>query len=112
MYWITRLDGIGMACGLTITISIVAGLCAAIGAAIAYDDEVTKNAIAWVKASIATAIATIFCAAFIPSTKEMCAILVVPAVANNEKVQGLGEDFYDLAKEWMQELKPTKGESK
>jgi len=36
----------------------------------------------------------------------------VPAIANNEKVQGLGEDLYDLAKEWMQELKPAKGASK
>lgn len=47
---------------------------------------------------------------FIPSTKSMAAILIVPKIANNEKVQTIGNKVYDLAVEWMNELKPSKKE--
>lgn len=43
---------------------------------------------------------------FVPTTKEMAAIVVIPRVANSESVQGLGEGIVDLAKVWMQELRP------
>jgi SNF family Na+-dependent transporter len=46
---------------------------------------------------------------FIPSTKQMAAIMIVPRIANSEKVQTIGNKVYDLAVEWMEELKPTKG---
>ena len=49
--------------------------------------------------------------ALIPTTKEMAAIVVIPAVANSESVQGLGEGIVNLAKDWMKELSP-KGASK
>lgn len=45
---------------------------------------------------------------FIPSTKQMAAIIVVPKIVNSEKVQTIGNKIYDLAVEWMEELKPTK----
>lgn len=44
----------------------------------------------------------------VPTTKEMAAIIVIPKVANSESVQGLGEGVVELAKAWMQELKPDK----
>ena len=43
---------------------------------------------------------------FIPTTKEMCAIKIIPRVVNNEKVQELPEKFVELANEWVEELKP------
>lgn len=43
---------------------------------------------------------------FIPSTKQMAAIMIVPKIANSEKVQTIGNKVYDLAVEWMEELKP------
>ena len=64
------------------------------------------------KYAIVATVISVLGAILTPSTKEICATLLIPAIVNNEKVQGLGEEFYDLAKEWMQELKPTKGESK
>ena len=48
----------------------------------------------------------------VPTTKEMAAILIVPRVANSEKVQTVGNRLYDLAVEWMDELRPNKQEKK
>lgn len=45
--------------------------------------------------------------ACVPTTKELCAIMVVPVIANNEKVQDIGTKFYELATEWLEELKPN-----
>lgn len=45
----------------------------------------------------------------IPTTREMAAIVMVPAIVNNEKVQLVGNRLYDLAAEWLDELKPKKG---
>lgn len=44
----------------------------------------------------------------VPTTKQMAAILVIPRIANSEKVQQAGNKLYDLAVEWMDELKPSK----
>lgn len=45
---------------------------------------------------------------FTPTTKQMAAIIIVPKIANNEKVQDCGNRLYELAIEWMKELKPNK----
>ena len=55
-------------------------------------------------ASVAAGVLT----AFLPTTREMAAIIMVPAVANNEKVQTVGNKLYDLAAEWLDELRPKK----
>lgn len=51
---------------------------------------------------------------FIPTTEEMCAIAVIPKIANSESVQDVGQSIVELAKDWMAELKPktVKGEVK
>ena len=41
-----------------------------------------------------------------PSTKEYCAIKVVPAIVNNEKVQEFGDELYRLGVDWLKELRP------
>lgn len=45
---------------------------------------------------------------FLPSTKQMAAIMIVPKIVNNEKVQTMGNKIYDFAVEWMDELGPKK----
>ena len=47
-----------------------------------------------------------------PSTKQMAAIIIVPRIVNSEKVQTVGNRLYDLAVEWMDELKPRKNGAK
>jgi len=48
----------------------------------------------------------------VPTTKEMCAIIAIPAVVNNEQVQEIPDKIVDLAGEWIDELRPTKDENK
>lgn len=60
-------------------------------------------------------IVTNFIAAFIPSTKQMAAIVVIPRIANSETVSELGDlgkDLVGLAKEWVEEIRPKKKEAK
>lgn len=54
----------------------------------------------------------ILIASFVPTTKQMAAILIIPKIANSEKVEMIGNGLYDLAVEWMNELKPSKKEGK
>ena len=43
----------------------------------------------------------------IPTTKEMCAIIVIPKIANSESVQEIGSGIVDLAREWLNEIRPS-----
>lgn len=43
---------------------------------------------------------------FLPATKDMAAILVIPKIANNQKVQAIPSKILDLATEWLDALKP------
>ena len=45
---------------------------------------------------------------FVPSTKEMAAIYVIPKIANSQTVKDLGEGVVTLAREWIEELRPAK----
>lgn len=52
---------------------------------------------------------------FTPTTKEMAAIKIIPAVANSQAVEKLGksaEMLIDLANSWMQELTPVKNDKR
>ena len=42
----------------------------------------------------------------IPTTKEMCVIIVAPKILNNEKINRLPNKVVDLADAWLNELKP------
>jgi len=43
---------------------------------------------------------------FVPTTKEMAAIYVIPKVVNNEHLRDAGDKLYNLAVEWMETLRP------
>lgn len=47
-------------------------------------------------------------ATFIPSTKQLAAIMIVPRIVNNEKVQTVGNELYTLAFDWLKELHSEK----
>lgn len=49
---------------------------------------------------------------FIPTTRGAAAIVMVPAIANSEKVQTVGNRLYELAVEWLDELRPKKEEAR
>jgi len=49
---------------------------------------------------------------FVPTTKDLVAIKLIPAIVNNEDVQGVGVEFIDLAKDWLKELHPEPSNKK
>lgn len=124
MYWLTRLDGM---CAI-LCISNVLFLAALIalllkGLALVFKtkqhsweiDEEVKRArkhgvrlLWWAKISGAGFVVSVLLNALTPDTRQMAAIIIVPKIANSEKVQEAGNKLYDLAVEWMESLKPEK----
>lgn len=124
MYWLTRCDAIReMALG-AIIFSLIVGACAAIAYMIAYlikaDWQVTEAEHHSSLSSAGIAVSAGACKVsgitaivmagllmtgsvayiFVPTTKEMAAIKVVPAIAT-DKVKGDAAELYDLTVDWM-----------
>ena len=131
MYWITRLDGIrDLLHDLDMFTSIltISGLVASCVTAIicmamcseSYSiNEIVedsdykfvrniRNYTAKVTFCVFVPINILFSTAYvlIPSMKEYCAIKVVPAIVNNEKIQEFGDELYKLGVDWLKELRP------
>lgn len=116
MYWLTRLTPFGQGLAFVIALLYVFALVQLVAGCIMQDcdfsDITNKRGIKLVKtspllAAIASALLIMNC--LLPTTREMAAILIVPRIANSEKVQTAGNHLYDLAVEWMDELRPAKG---
>lgn len=125
MYWLTRLDGIhDFSTLLTIALLFGIPICFSLGNMLAgaKKDCITteedaarfrktgEGLLSCTKWCVAAWIVSVSSLLFLPTTKEMAAIIVVPKVANSEKVQEIGGRLYDLAVEWMEELRPAKKE--
>ena len=114
LYLITRLDSIHTAFGVAIVSAMVfAGIAAFVclpGCVAGFDEE--KDTIGRMmrrsRRVFAICVVAMFCESLIPSTKEMAAIIVVPRIANNERLQEAGNRLFDLATAWMEELAPKK----
>ena len=106
MYWLTRLDAIR---DLLVLFMFISGstVFAAV-ASILFDDDNDKARAVAICLALFVFVASCAVRTFIPSTREMCAIVVVPKIANNEKLEQFGDKAYNLAIEWMDELKPNK----
>lgn len=110
MYWLTRLDSL---CN-TLVVLFVGCIIAAvvlyiIGAAILdYDDDCRVKLCRVATRLVCSAVVVLIVGAFIPTTREMAAIIVIPKIVNNEKVQEAGNKLYDLTVEWLDALKPAK----
>ena len=110
LYWITRLDNFRI---MFIVMLVVFAF-----AALIFVFSMTENSIReeerdfakrlFVFLAIPLFFVSVLGLVFVPTTKEMCAIKVIPAIAQNEKIQGLGEKALALTKAWLDELKPSK----
>jgi len=114
MYWLTRLDRFSsdMPHWLVLVLIIIMFVTLFV-ALVKYDDsedvyKLFRNVFFVGIVPVLLAIFVIM--TFVPSTKEMAAILVIPKIVNNEKVQQAGDRLYQLAIEWMEELSPKKKE--
>ena len=102
MYWLVILDNIVSATAATLVVSALAALLMGVAASLG---EMPK----WpAKAAFWTCVASLLVLAFTPSPKQMAAIVIVPKIVNNERVQVAGDKLYDLAIEWMDSLRPKK----
>lgn len=50
---------------------------------------------------------SLVCLTFLPNTKTACAIYIVPAIVNNEKLKDDASEIYELAVEKMKEILKT-----
>lgn len=110
MYWITRCDNIH-------NVSVALAILSCVGIFFMTLHIIIDEAALFSKFLCLSLWAIFFVSisvfSFVPTTKEMAVIYVVPAIANSETVQGIGNDIVGLAKEWIVELKPKKnGEAK
>ena len=113
LYWLTRLDPLTTLVLVALTVAIAAtALYAVIGItdmAEGDSDEQKAGAVLLSKSLkrggiVIALIALVF--GLIPTTKEMAAILVIPAVANSEAVGEIGGEIVGLAGDWLKELRP------
>lgn len=102
MYWIVTLNSI-ISAMVVLTLLLAFATVAAFGFAATVGDHwwlpITSSIMLLVSIAGWT---------FTPSTRQMAAILVVPKIANSEKLQTADSKLYELAVEWMGELKPRK----
>jgi hypothetical protein len=109
MYWLTRLDGfIGL-----ITFLLVMGIVGLIAGLMWLGDfpngyTIHKKSLCLIKPSIIVILFGALGLTFVPDTKSMVAILIIPKLVNNQKVQEIPDKLLTLAEEWMDELRPTK----
>lgn len=108
IYWIGVLDN--MLCVAAVSAMLSGIACAIILAAYAFsvdeeEERKSKKALAAMACVFAASIVT---GVFTPSAKTCAAMYVIPAIANSEKLQGVTDGIYDLAAEWIKELKPAK----
>lgn len=115
MYWLTRLDWLGGMFVFVFAVSTLTALVLAVlgGILRAEYDKDTGRRLHAVMVPICLAISLLFglLRSLTPTTAEMAAIIVVPKIVNNEKVQDVGSRLYNLAVEWMDELHPKKKEA-
>ena len=119
IYWITRMDYIqtalfvlgGIITGLAGISFVVSAICCARN--VIHGDDDAKRMMVVSKKTLLTSIvcglvfgSILLSACFVPSTKEMCAIKIIPKIVNNEEVQELPNKVVELANEWLEELKP------
>lgn len=104
MYWLVKFDDIRV---VSLTVAVVFLIAAGMGWAVLTDEVVEKSV---EKSKELLRLTKIFAAGFLmgiatwtflPSTKQMAAIVLVPAVLNNKDVQEIGAKTADLGKDLL-----------
>jgi len=114
LYWITRLDAVGWLLIGAVVLSIGAACVNGFLWGEEFDPKSgdSRRYFKRVRKFSALALLLSLTNTMIPSTKEMAAIIVLPKIANSATVKELGDATVELAKQWLESLKPKKEESK
>lgn len=121
LYWITRLDGIDNLFMIILVFGTFALVILSITNGIAtcntYDDDaalVKKTTSKWIKTLLFPWLLALFGIIFVPTSKEMAMIYVVPSITESQVVKQDIPEIYDLGvkalKDWLK--KETKGGDK
>ena len=111
IYWVTRLDSFkAVAAALGFASCAFFAILALVYALVRSDDGEDWNNIKYffwrlVTCAICGLVLGIS-SCFIPTTKEICAIKVIPMVAQNKDMQEIPGKAAELANEWIAELRP------
>lgn len=109
IYWITRLDGLNLFMGLIAGFSLTGALVLLIVRVMAsdayfeYEKKICKQ---WFRPFTAvTIMGVVFMAIsiFIPTTKEVAAIYMIPKIVNNEKIQKLPDNAVNFLNKKFEE---------
>lgn len=104
MYWLVKFDDIRV---VSLTVAVVFLIAAGMGWAVLTDEvveksvEKSKELLRLTKIFVAGFLMGIATWTFLPSTKQMAAIVLVPAVLNNKDVQEIGAKTADLGKDLL-----------
>ena len=116
IYWITRLDGIvGASKGVVVICFVICFTSAFLYIASrgSYDnfaEFLTEHGIKLITRSFIIGLLALAVFIFTPTSKQMAMIKVIPAIANNEDIQGEVKEVYVLAKQGLKELINTNKE--
>lgn len=107
IYWVTRLDYLQAFMGIAMFLLGIGGI---IGFVHLFTDKGLSPKEAWRKVRIPLLLSAFLVVALVltPTTKEMCAIKLIPKVVNSEGVQEIPEKLVGLSNEWLEELRPKK----
>jgi len=116
IYWITRLGSVKAGIQNSGSVMCVVFIILGVASAIVYlagndfdNEHVSKWGEKWFPRSVLLflcGLLFIIASCFIPTTKEMCAIKVLPIIANNDEVQNLPNRVVELTNDWLDELSP------
>jgi len=110
IYWITRLDDFK---DFTLTVGIIGLVALTIGLGCSVAALCNGEKIAWLVKSMTVgwliSLISLLVSLFIPTTKQVCAMWVIPKIANNEQVQEIPDKIMEVANEWIDEIRPHQG---
>ena len=117
IYWVTRLDSISCCLNFLFGVTLAAGIGFSIALAFAYydfieyheatDKHVWKTFRKWVVILFSVSILSGAASAFVPSTREACAMIVVPKLANSESLDQVSVAMKDAAIRWLKSIAPA-----
>ena len=111
IYWITRLDyftSISMMFAIISGFGLLISIVGLINTTYSEDETGILISHKVLRISAPIFFIAILFLTFLPTTKEACAMYIIPKIVNNEGIQNIGKEFYDLALDWMKELHPNK----
>lgn len=108
MYWLLMLDNINSLCSVIFSLGCVVIVVSLLCFYVLFEETPWNKILKFYKIIIPIYLIAIIIGTFIPSTKQMAAIIVVPKIINNEKIQQLPEQLLNLGIEWLEDIAPKK----